>query len=170
MAKTLPLLTVNTLLTLLGDHMQLPPVCEADEREFAPSNNIMFFWSQSALYLESVFNKELYELNVEYIDNVPAKFERIKKHNLTSTYRFGNKFTDTLDNFVYKIGLSSKLGNETNVYYVNVPEPKMRPTRKNGTISRANPEEALAIADLSHSIYNDFVVITPYREQVMEIT
>jgi superfamily I DNA/RNA helicase len=77
--------------------------------------------------------------------------------------------TQTLDNFVYKIGLSSKLGSDTNIYYVNVPEPKMHSTRKNGTRSRANTEEALVISDLSQKINNNFVVLTPYKEQVMEI-
>lgn len=170
MAKTLPLLTLNTPLTLLGDHMQLPPVCEADEQEFASSDNAMFFWAQSALYLESVFSKGLHELKTEYLNNISAIFDRIKKYHLTVSYRFGNKLVNILDNFVYKIGLSSKLGRETNIYYINVPAPQIRPTRKNGSRSRANPEEALVIADLSENIYNDFVILTSYKEQVKEIT
>jgi hypothetical protein len=170
MAKTLPLLTTNTPLTLLGDHMQLPPVCEADEREIPSKDNVLLFWAQSALYLESIFCKTLHELKIEYLDNIPASFEQIKKHNLTESYRFGHGLVYTLDNFVYKIGLSSKLGRETNIYYIHVPEPALRPARKNGTSSRANPEEALVIADLSGNIRNDFVVLTPYKEQVKEIT
>ena len=168
-AKTLPLLTLNTPLTLLGDHMQLPPVCEADEQEFVSNDNAMFFWAQSALYIESVFTKELHELKTEYLNNTPANFSKIKKYPLTASYRFGNKLVNTLDSFVYKIGLSSKLDRETNIYYINVPEPQVRPTRKNGSRSRANPEEAFMIANLSESIYNDFVVLTPYKEQVKEI-
>ncbi len=170
MAKTLPLLTLNTPLTLLGDHMQLPPVCEVDEQEFASNDNTMFFWAQSSLYLEDFFTKELHELKTEYLNNTPADFNKIKKYNLTASYRFGSKLVNTLDNFVYKIGLSSKLGRETNIYYINVPEPQVRPTRKNGSRSRANPEEAWVIADLSENIYNDFAVLTPYKEQVKEIT
>ena len=54
-------------LTFLGDHMQLPPVCEADEGKIRTGElQLISFWAQSALYAETVFSETTEQICEDY--------------------------------------------------------------------------------------------------------
>lgn len=50
LAKVLPCLSLQCPIVMLGDHLQLPPICECENDEVIQS-----FWAKSALFLEDSF-------------------------------------------------------------------------------------------------------------------
>jgi hypothetical protein len=50
LAKVLPLLTLHCPIAMLGDHHQLPPICECENDPI-----IRAYWAKSALFLEGAF-------------------------------------------------------------------------------------------------------------------
>ena len=50
---------------MLGDHMQLPPICEMNDDEFSGENELVAMYAQSALYLED-YNLQPNDLVLRY--------------------------------------------------------------------------------------------------------
>lgn len=156
-------------ITLLGDHKQLPPVCELNKDVIVNGKNNQYdslsFWDISSVYIDKLcFNQggliESYKLNILDNPSLPAR-------NLTSSYRFGTRLAKILDKYVYKNGLSSNINTDTEIYYVDAPLS----VKKNGKTEiapRTNLDEIYAIKELllnSNVINSDFAILTPYSNQ-----
>ena len=150
-------------ITFLGDHLQLPPVCELESRDIASIEKYhpVFLWDESALAIEPLFFSSYKEVFIRYTDKLPYVFSNIKKANLTETFRFGNTLSTVLDTFIYHNGLHS--APETNQFILQVIHaPKVKGQKK-----RQNSAEAKAIAEWVKANPNEeYAVLTPYRNQV----
>ncbi|WP_212005731.1 DEAD/DEAH box helicase [Chitinophaga sp. HK235] len=165
--KALTLFNMRTPVTFLGDHMQLPPVCEINDSDIKqnPAYSNIFLWAQSAIFLEGVFAKTRDAMLLEYLNNAPMVAARMQQADLIHTFRFGKKLAAILDTHVYANGFtSSREDGDTKVYYVHAP--KIEPFK-----SRLSAGEVQAIRTIVEHLLpeEDFVILTPYKKQVQAL-
>ncbi len=162
--KALTLFNHRVPISFLGDHMQLPPVCEINEKSIRneEEHRNMFIWAQSAIFIESLFLKHRDECLRQYLENKNLNSKAMSITKLTTTHRFGASLTKVLDKHVYKINFNAAehLG-ETRILYVHAP-------KQNG-VKRTSLIEVEYIKKLVSQLkrtYSDFIILTPYRDQV----
>lgn len=136
-AKILPLLSLGTPVAMLGDHKQLPPICECDDGDAV----VRAYWAKPAIFLEDAC-----QLGDQY-DRLHAlktpRFRLTRTVTLRRSYRFGPSLADLLDRHVYEsIGLTGTAGHDTIVECVNC-EPSKEPGRE----PRQNMAEAEAMIE-----------------------
>jgi superfamily I DNA and/or RNA helicase len=119
---------------MLGDHLQLPPICEVKNDPI-----IRAYWAKPAIFLEDAFRFGANYKGLEKVDAPQCELTK-KPCTLKDSYRFGESLASLLDRHIYRIGLRG-LG-ETTITCIDCP-PKERP----GRVNRQNHEEADAIID-----------------------
>jgi hypothetical protein len=159
--KTMIAFALNCPVTLLGDHFQLPPVIEMDERELADENEVCFPFLHSSLHLESYFKESSATLLSNLKLNIPPSFTILKKSDLIETHRFGENLASILNQYVYRNGFKSTGTMDLlNIEIVHAP-------KELGEKRRENPSEAKAISkyvDTNKDI--DYCILSPYNDQV----
>jgi len=163
--KAMPLFGYGCAVTMLGDHLQLPPVCEIDDSimdEYYGS----FLFAQSAIYAENVFaGYNCEQMLNQYLDKEEPCFGEMKKANLNETYRFGKQLVEILEKSVYKNGFCSATG--TSDFVIEVLDA----ARKAGGGKRQNISEAEVILQRVKTLgTDDYAILTPYRNQVSLIS
>ena len=121
--KGVVLTAFDSPVTLLGDHMQLPPVCELDqaklsEKKFMP----VTLFAQSALYIESAFSENLEQICYDYNANKEPLFKEMKKFALVRSHRFGPELAKILNEAVYKTNFQGDPSVNTAIYYIDAPK------------------------------------------------
>ena len=161
--KAVTLTAYGNKVTFLGDHMQLPPVCEADDQEMKSDNyRLLALWAQSALFTEFVFSDPPEKLCKDYLDKAPIPFRMMKKYNLVNSYRFGEAPARVLADDVYDRSFRGNDGKNTRIYYIDAPK---RPEQK----KRVSQAECDAIEELLRNyrgLRESSGIIAPYRNQV----
>ncbi len=147
-------------ITMLGDHMQLPPICVAEEEALKDIDTLLFMWSQSALFFSELLS-EKYTLerayNVWANNEVPYSYA-VKTAFLTDTYRFGDNLAKILDEYVYKKGFSGQQTFKTEIIVVDAAGK---------TDSFSSLSEAKAVKSyISKNNPVNYAVLAPYRKQV----
>ncbi|MDR3318671.1 MAG: hypothetical protein LBS99_04470 [Clostridiales bacterium] len=164
LVKAAALFSGKIPVTFLGDHFQLPPVCEMDDDLIAgEENREVFVWAQSALYLADLIENGTETEFARYMKKLPPSFQKMEKINLTETYRFGQNLLDILCRSVYKTQLNSKNTDGITIEIINAPKRTLTDKK------RANPDEAEAIREfLRKNILRlgDIAVLAPYKNQV----
>ncbi|RAK02903.1 AAA domain-containing protein [Larkinella arboricola] len=164
--KTLTIFNHRVPVTLLGDHMQLPPVCEINDSDIkgeAKYKN-MFLWAQSAIHLDHIFVRDRDTCLNQYLNNIPFNPIDIKKTSLNATYRFGNNLALILGQHVYNRQFTSlnPIG-ETQILYIDAKKIE-------GLKSRISSNEVQAIGKIVENLkrlnQEDFVILTPYKKQI----
>ena len=171
--QTLTLLTLNAPVTLLGDHMQLPPVCELSSKELADyitedgEDRFDYLWNLSALYVDHFFDEDLSVLKGMYLESGEPDFVRMAHRELRTTFRFGPNLADALGRYVYPAGMVSASRDPLEVTVIRA-EIDSFPVGYGKTL-RMNVEEASAISAIVDSMDlkgEGFVVLTPYKDQI----
>jgi hypothetical protein len=165
MVKALTLFNHSAPISFLGDHMQLPPVCEINDSAIERDDKYasMFLWAQSATFLDTLFVSDKNACKYAYLKNLPLKPSAITKTSLNSTFRFGDSLAKILGSYVYDGDFkSSNPGGETKILYAHA-------AKKEALYSRTSMEEAEKIQGivnaLKQSFNEDFIVLTPYKKQ-----
>lgn len=168
--KALTLMRGGTPVTFLGDHLQLPPVCEMNDMEMQqdPKMRNGFIWAKSAIHLARLFEQGEDEAAEAYFTNEETLSKQMQRADLRYTHRFGDNLAAVLNQFVYRNGFASDDGKgETEIYYVDVNTPVPQPRLGTQKPSREAEGEAEAIGQfiISNGL-SDYVVLTPYINQV----
>lgn len=164
--KALTLFNHTTPVSFLGDHKQLPPVCEINDSDIERDNKFhnMFLWAQSAIFLDTLFSNSKDICRNQYLQNTNFNPKDIKRTSLNSTYRFGKNLAKILAKHVY-----------TNDFNSNNPEGETKilsvdARKTEGLKSRISMNEVSEIskivATLKRNGNEDFVILTPYKKQV----
>lgn len=164
--KALTLFNNGVPITFLGDHMQLPPVCEINDSNIKNDEALrnMFVWAQSAIHIESMFNYSKDEVLSAYLNGYDLDSRVLTMSQLNTTFRFGNSLSSILAKHVYKGNFKSvDKGNQTKICYIHAP-------KEEGSKSRVSIKECLAIKGiiqyLKQKNINEFSILTPYTKQV----
>lgn len=169
-AKALVLLKGDVPVTFLGDHLQLPPVCEMNDMDMTqnPDNRDAFIWSKSAIYLPRLFEQDKDEAAESYFANDERLSKSVFRADLRFTHRFGDNLADVLNTFVYQNGFASDSGKgETEIYFVHVDTPSPQRKDDRNKALRESEAEAEAIRHfLQTTGVGDYAILTPYINQV----
>ena len=112
--KGLTLTAFGCPITMLGDHMQLPPVFDCSDKKLmnAPETRIVRLWEISTLYNEDVlFCDDRSRLCACKLVRRP-RFDHTAVGALTETHRFGPSLANVLKG-IYQNNLKSLSANET---------------------------------------------------------
>lgn len=161
--KFAPLLSLNAPVTLFGDHMQLPPVCEMSQGEGFLSNgqDVAYLWSRSAVYFDAIVS--LSPSDLVFPGPAPS-FSSMQLFTLTATYRFGSELSTVLSKFVYPFPLSS-MASSVSLFYVTCP--RSAEDLNTSSVSEQNACAVLQKFLLQHGI--DCAALTPYRKQLAKM-
>lgn len=168
LSKSGVLFSFGIPVTLLGDHMQLPPVCEMSDKEILTSANNIFMWAQSAIHFPDIFSREItYEtLYNSYANRTPPTFRNLNLVFLNETYRFGKNIAAILDNYVYHSGFSGKGSHHTKITVINAPR-----STDDKVFAVSNTEsDAIQAYLLDHPEIDNCAIITPYKKQIFNIS
>ena len=168
--KGMTLLGFQKPLTLLGDHMQLPPVFEGEQELLNdPEKQLARLWKISSLYLENVVSCE--DLNA-FCSRDPDRpfFQQTEVGSLTETHRFGPELAAVLAARIYGPRFCSRSEGETKILFVNAPKrSEDREKDEDGKHRRVSHSEAACIRTLMENNLSHLNVtigiITPYRRQ-----
>ena len=167
--KAMVLMNGNVPVTFLGDHLQLPPVCEMNDMDLQDKDQQdAFIWSKSAIHLPRLFEESKDTAYQAYLNNEEQLSRSIARTDLRYTHRFGENLANILNEHVYRNGFASDSGKgETEIFYVHVdtPVPQFRNAMQKPT--RESEPEALAIKQfIQMNGLNDYAILTPYTNQV----
>jgi hypothetical protein len=164
LAKVLPLLSLNRPISMLGDHRQLPPVCECNNDEVVRS-----YWAKPAIFLEDAFRYGNNWAELNGLEN--PQFELTQQSILTVSYRYGQSLASLLDRHIYgNIGLTGVAPNNTAIKLIHCV-PINCPNRRRWQ----NPSEVDAIIEKIKTWWEwaqqepgmpTLAVLTPYKSQV----
>lgn len=150
--------------TLLGDHMQLPPICEMDRKSILglAENNNIFLWDMSAIHFPDIFDKmkSYSDLLNDYVENHSPQFKNVSVSFLKKTFRFGENLASVLDRFIYSQGFCGNEDSKTEIVVIDAPR------KKNETQNTESHSECWAIRGYLNEVKpNNFAVLVPYRNQ-----
>ncbi len=159
--KGTTLLSYNVPLSLFGDHMQLPPICEAPIDSTRAFDDLMpvCLWAQSSLFLPDLFTKPLEEIFSDYKSATPPKSAKLERYDLLHTFRFGESLSKVLSRFVYASDFHGNPAVDTDIVILDVPKQR-------SDDSNTNRFECLAIKNFiaAHST-DKYAALTPFRKQ-----
>ena len=169
--KALTLLRRNLPLTFLGDHKQLGPVFEMNDKNLGlDHNHPAIVWCKSALFLDDLFAAESADaLFTDWLQRPEPALRSFTKGHLKKTFRFGGNMAELLGEYVYvSLGLVSAAPDaELRVTCLHAV-PSKSPDKK-----RENSAEVDCIARWleAHPEFSDgnetaWTILTPYRNQV----
>jgi hypothetical protein len=165
MVKALTLFINDIPIAFLGDHKQLPPVCELNDLSIEKEEeyNNVCLWAQSAVYVDTLFSQNKNDILRQYVSNTAADAGYISKTTLDATYRFGENLAVILGKHVYDTNFHSAIhDNSTKILYTHAQkneEPK----------SRISMMEVMAIQQITtflKSNHIDYAILTPYIKQL----
>ena len=158
--KGATLTSFGSPLTLLGDHMQLPPVCEMKDEQLKAEDHLpITLWSQSVIYLADIFNEMFDYFLASYFSFRPPNLTHLNTAFLSKSYRFSNALALLLSEHIYGIPLYGTRETDTAIVLLDARKCK-------GDHFHESHGEAKAIKDMVLTdIDADYAVLTPYRKQ-----
>ncbi len=168
--KAMALTGYGLPLTMLGDHMQLPPVFENEQEVVRlPDAGVTRLWKISGLYLEDVVSCD--EVS-EFCSAVPVRprLEETAVASLTETFRFGPALAEVLARRVYGRRFHSGSAGETRILYIDAPKAAADKARNElGKFPRVSHAEGKCIRELIEAnLYHSWLsvgIICPYVNQ-----
>lgn len=155
--KAAALLVFNSQLTFLGDHMQLPPVCEMNDNDFKNQYSAVVLYAQSALHIEEIFDNPQAIIN-NYLKKKEPAFNYLVKYELNHTFRFGKELAKILAETVYSENFQGTDQHQTHIYFIDCQKSEHKER-----FSKAESEDIVQYI-LNHSD-EDIGIITPYIKQ-----
>lgn len=169
-AKSLTLFITNSPITFLGDHKQLPPVCELSKLDIQKNEKLreVFIWDQSAIFIADFWKSDDLNsaLNIYLNSQTPSK-QNLPTSSLTESFRFGPNLAKVLDRYVYEEGFTSKKNNDTEIIICDVSNPQR--ARGRGRLNEAEAISIQSLVEQNFEVSDSVAILTPYRDQVKEL-
>lgn len=159
LVKGVSLLTYDAPITTTGDHMQLPPICEMDDKEIEEKELFVSLFCQSSLFLETCVTLPPEQIAFDYLNHNAPCFQNTAYSELNFTYRFGERLASILANDIYSPRFHGSNKHETKIFYIQsdkIDKPKPR-------ISTTEVQNIKNYIDKFG--YIDTGIITPYTKQ-----
>ncbi len=162
--KAVTLTGFSNRVTFLGDHMQLPPVCEVSDGELQTDElRLVALWAQSALYTETVFKDTPGKICSAYLTrNTPIPSSKMRRYDLNNSYRFGTSLAAVLADEVYSPFFKGNDGCDTTIYYADAP--KLMATKCE---NQSECDTIEKILQRKKDWRESTVIIAPYKKQVV---
>ncbi len=160
------LMTNGVPVAMLGDHMQLPPVCEIDADILVSSAakggrlRNAFLWDMSALYCEELLSWPRDALALAYASGTEPEFRMTSRCNLTESHRFGQNLASILDRFVYRNGMSGCGAGNLEICSIDA-----RGAERKERANEAEKEAVEAFLAAESPEPGEIAVLTPYADQ-----
>lgn len=158
-ARGMVAFSCNAPITFLGDHKQLPPVCEMNKisEDFSP----VCLWALPIAYSSELLYHDLPYLYHEcYIKCEPPSFSHVDYFSLNTSYRFGPLLADILARYIYTPDFRGVAVVPFEILVIDIP------TAYNSS-GRQSQQEAQAIKTyLSHNPQESISILAPYRDQI----
>lgn len=158
-----PLFSLGIPVTMFGDHMQLPPVCEVNRETILRDSDTVCLWSMSALHFSDLLDPNISFENIfkAFAKSEAPHFYKTKCKALTQTYRFGNNLASLLSDYVYPASFKGSEEFDTNIRLIDINCSKAIEK-----LPRQSSAEADAIKHYITSVQpEDLAILTPYRNQ-----
>ena len=150
--------------TLLGDHMQLPPVCEVGDDKLATERlRPVILWAQSTIFAEEALTQPPEAVFTGYLLHRAVDYRNMRKFDLLHTYRFGPDLAAVLAESVYARDFQGSDKHDTEIMYINA-------TKIKNSSKRTSLTECRMILSYVQTHPNEEIgIITPYTNQKKEI-
>ncbi|ANV98509.1 hypothetical protein BBW65_06750 [Helicobacter enhydrae] len=159
--KAVSLCANSSPITMLGDHKQLMPVCEASPKDLELHPKIKL-WNLNALFLETLFTHNQDEI----LNQKQLHFQHTQTSILRHTYRYGKNLAQILNDYIYHNKLSGEGHSQIwlcdTARFLDTQELSAANTPPS---KHTNPQEALAVKKLLHKLRGDYAIITPFVKQ-----
>lgn len=159
LAKGMVSFACGAPVTFLGDHKQLPPVCEMDR--ITPEYSPVCLWALPVAYYSELVDGNFNNLYHRcYCMNYAPLFQGIEYKALNTSYRFGEGLAKVLAKHIYTNQFHGVANTPFEIQIIDAP---FLP----GPDPRSNRSETDAIrAYLQTNPDLDVAILTPYRNQV----
>lgn len=158
LAKGMTAFACGAPVTFLGDHKQLPPVCEMDriKQEYAP----VILWALPVAYYPELMYGTFEDLYHRcYVKNEEPSFQGMEYRSLNTSYRFGPGLAKILAKHIYT---SKFQGVSSSPFEIEIIDAPLISGTERTSLSEANCIRSYI--DCNPGI--DFVVLAPYRSQI----
>lgn len=149
--------------TFLGDHRQLPPICEMNRIQ--PNNAPVCLWALSIAYYHELVNGDFMELyNRCYCGEAEPSFRNLSRFSLNLSYRFGPELAAVLARFIYDERFQGVAGAPFEIEVIDAPYTP-------GPYKRSNHSEVSGITQyIKAHPGQDIAILAPYRGQIKLLT
>ena len=159
LAKGMTAFGPNAPVTFLGDHKQLPPVCEMDRIpwEYRP----VCLWALPIAYFSELVYGEFNDLYFRcYGKGTEPSFDKVTYCALNRSYRFGSFLAGILAKYIYTPEFHGVADIPFEIKILNAPFAR-------GALERTSQSEMEAISAYLESTHEESVaILSPYRNQV----
>ncbi len=161
------LFTNGVPIAFLGDHMQLPPVCEMDRElleRWSRGNTRMrdaFLWDMNALHCETLITGTRDELAGSYRSGAEPRLDLTVRSDLTESHRFGPNLARILDSFVYHNGMTGHGERNLRILCIDA-----RCTKRKERENEAERDAVVAFLKAESPEPVSLAILTPYAGQV----
>ena len=166
--KALTLFNHEVPITFLGDHMQLPPVCEISDQQIESEVGYekLHLWAESALHVGLLWGDHSSDCcRGFYLKNRYPENRVMSRTQLTATHRFGSSLAGVLSQYVYGGNFSSANSGVTTT--IRVVHAKPRPGEsRNVSTTEAEAIRKLVVGIRGQNPKADYVILAPYRAQI----
>lgn len=161
LAKGIVAFSFGAPVTFLGDHKQIPPVCEMDEYALSAENQSVVLWAQSVVHCEEIFRSSIPLILENAQSRKPPVLPEGCMTALNYTHRFGQNLAAVLAQYVYTGDFHGAPNADVKIKVLKCsPKPK-------DIKDKMNPCEANEISKcLKENNFEDAAILTPYKEQV----
>lgn len=168
--KALTLFRQGAPVTFLGDHKQLPPVCEMNDKDFhAPQYRSIVVWNKSAMFCEEMFTRNQADFLSLCLRTDDPPLSTIKQANLTETHRFGQNLADLLSRCVYDgmpLNSVAEHGDLKLIVIDALPHEPLREGNESLAECQAIRQYLDGLPKTAEQDEESYVILTPYRKQV----
>ncbi len=160
----------NCPVTFLGDHLQLPPICEMSRID--EENSEVALFTLPCAYLSELLSLSMSDVYQLYFDrtlrkpaqDIPPSLSRLSMYPLSHSYRFHDSLADILSEHVYPFRFYGEASADFEIIVVDAPNP-FRKAQNNQSQSEAHAVSEYLISN-DYSLTDDFIILAPYRNQV----